>query len=731
MRFPVRRQLEATDCGPVCIQMIAAYYKKRYSLQTLKEYCRVTRLGISVQDVLNGCKSIGLHAVSVQVSPTELQQMPLPAILYWRQSHYVVLYQIRIKKGRRIYYLADPDYGRIKLQEEFFQKEWMGAENSGIAIVMAPTGEFYDKPNESTSILKELGKFRGLIRGSLIKYKKSFLFAALLSGVGMMTNWVMPMIFQRTIDDGIGEKNLNLVWLLILGQFAFFLGNIISGSINSIILTKVSFKIGIDFLSSYLQKLIRLPLSFFDTKLNTDLIQRMNDQDRIQNFMTYSFSSILFTCLNLIVFSLILLNYNHYVFFFVAVFSVLSMIWTSAFLQRRKILDYGQFSTAAESKNNIYEMIQGMPEIKINNAQHVHITNWRKIQDKINVLSLKSVYLGYYQSIGSSFFDRFRDIAITGFCAYCVIKGEMTLGIMMTINYVVGQLAGPISQIQGFTQTIQDVKLSLERIEEIQHKPDEDNENKKYPPDFLQRGFRLDGVCFKYEGSFNPYVLHDIDLVIPQGKITAIVGASGSGKTTLLKLLLAFYYPQHGNIYLDGTKMSEINSDEWRKKCGVVMQDGYIFSGTIAYNIALADENPDMERLRVAAKIACLDNYVETLPLKYNTKIGKSGVDLSGGQKQRIFIARAIYKNPELIFFDEATSSLDANNEKEIMHNLKEFYQGRTVVVIAHRLSTVKDADNIIVLENGRIMEEGNHRKLSCQKGKYYELVKNQLELGN
>lgn len=729
MRFPVYHQLESMDCGPTCIQMIASYYKKYYTSQKLKQLCNLTRIGISLQDILVGCEAIGLRAISVQPSLDEVQRMPLPAILYWRQEHYVVLYQI-VRKGKRVfYYIADPAYGKIRLEENLFIKEWQGNRECGIGIVIAPMEAFYRMSPEKETVLGEIKRIGVSFKKFLTKHRKQLAFVFILSFLAMATTWIMPFLFQKTIDEGIKNKDLSLVVLLILGQFAFFIGYTISNNLANLILTKMGFKIGLEFLTRYLNKLINLPISFFDVKLNTDLIQRMDDQIRIETFLTKSLNSTIFALINFFVFSFILLYYNHVIFIIYIVFITISALYSNFFLKKRRAIDYSRFSANAENKNRIYELINGMPDIKINSAQQTKVKQWEITQKTINKISLKSLYLNYCISAGTAFFDKLKDIAITAGCAYLVIDNNMTIGVMMTVTYILGQLSGSTSQIIAFFQIAEDTKLAYERLNEIYQKEDECSEEKIMPPQIVRSGIKFDRVSFKYEGNISPYVLQDVSICIPKGKITAIVGCSGSGKTTLLKLMLSFYGPQVGSVMLDDQKMSKINADEWRKKCGVVMQDGFIFSGTITDNIAISDLNPDLEEIKKAVQIACIDEFIERLPMKFDTKIGRVGINLSGGQQQRLLIARAVYKNPEFIFFDEATSSLDANNEHRIIDNLYEYYKEKTVVIIAHRLSTVRNADNIIFLDKGKVVEQGTHQFLSQKKGAYFQLVKNQLEL--
>lgn len=622
-------------------------------------------------------------------------------------------------------------HGRVKLSEQLFMESWKGQDKYGIAIVMEPTKEFHQAESEKISLKAEIKRFNDLIINLTGKYKGRFSWVMALSLLAVAANWFSPIIFQKTVDNGIMQKDMNLVVLLIIGQFIFFIGFTVSGAISNVIQTKIGFNIGIELLSKYLHKLIKLPVSFFDIKLNTDLIQRIGDQDRVQNFLTYSLNTILLTTLNLVVFSSILCYYNPIVFAIFISFMIIAVLYAKLFMKRRGMLDYMLFSVQSNDKNNIYEMVSGMKDIKINSAHDSRVAKWESTQQAINEIRLKALFLNFYMSSGTAFLNRLKDIVITAGCAYYVIQGQMSIGVMMTIVFVLGQLSNYASQVISFFSNLQDTKLSMDRLDEIYQREDEDDNNKISPPDIVSKGLILQNVDFKYPGSYNRLVLQDICATITQGKVTAIVGASGSGKTTLLKLLLSFYSPTDGTVLIDDLSLKEVNSDKWRQRCGVVMQDGYIFSGTIAENIAIAELNPNMERVREAAKIACIDSFIEHLPMQYNSKIGASGVDLSGGQNQRIFIAHAVYKNPDFIFFDEATSSLDANNERHIMANLDTFYRGKTVVIIAHRLSTVSSADNIIFLENGRIIEQGSHQQLSALKGAYYTLVKNQLELGD
>lgn len=729
--FPFYRQLNANDCGPTCLRMICAYYKNRYSLATLKSYCATTRMGVTVSDVDVCAKKLGFDCAVAKVPLAKISEMPLPAILFWKQGHFVVLYKISIRKGRSFYHLADPGFGKIKVQEEIFQKAFIGDSHRGIAVLLEPTSRFYKLKDVKPSPLDQLKRMGGMARSALSAHKKNFYIALALSGVGMALNWIIPVIFQRIIDDGIGEKNISLIKVLAISQFLLFLGYIVSESFSNILLSKIGYSLGISFLSGYLNKLIKLPIRFFDTKVTSDLIQLVDDQDNLKSFFTYETIKVIFAVSNILVFSSILAYYNIQVFIVFSLFSLLCCFWFALFYKKRKVVNYLRFAISSESKNAIYELVMGMREIKINSAQVCKVSQIEEVQRRINQYHLKDLYLTYYNNLGVSSLNKLKDIVIIIACANFVIQERMSLGILMTISYLLGQLSEPLSQLLNLTREFQNAKYSFERLSEIQKITEENNDSKSLPPSEMTQGFLLRNVSFKYAGTYNPYVLKDVSMKICKGQVTAIVGSSGSGKTTLLKLLLSFYYPQQGDVLLDGRKLSTIHADEWRKKCGVVMQDGFMFSGTILENIAIADQVPDKEKVRMAARIACIDDFIEKLPMQYNTKIGNNGIDLSGGQKQRLLTARAVYKDPEFIFFDEATSFLDTTNESAIMKNLARFYKKKTVVIIAHRLSTVKDADHIIVLEKGQLIEQGNHQALIAKGGLYYELIKNQLELNN
>ena len=727
-RFPFLHQLDSNDCGPTCIRMICKYYKNEYSAASIKSLCNLTRLGATLLDLELCLKRIGFETALIKITDEEAIRMPLPSILYWKQEHFVVLYKVSCKKGEYLFHIADPAFGKIKIPLHFFQKAFLDNNNKGVALAMDPTKAFYDKNDGKIRLREKLENMSDILQETAGKHKRGFLTVLLLSVLGMVFNWIFPLVFQQIIDKGINGKDFNRVLLLASCQFVLFFSYAISSSLSNILLSKIGFRIGISFLSNYLEKLIWLPICFFDVKATSDLIQLVDDQDNLKSFFTYEAINVLFVATNFIAFSTILVYYDYKVFLIFLFFTALCIGWFSFFAKKRKTIDYLKFAVSSEGKSSIYELMTGMREIKINSAQRSKIDKVKEAQEKINFYQLKDLYMNFYSTIGISSVNKAKDIVVVVFCSYFVIKEEMTIGVLMTITYLLGQLSDPVNRIMSISRSFLQAKYSLDRLSEIQKTPDENSEKKTDPP-AISKGITLSNVSFKYPGTYNPYVLKELNLMIPKGKVSAVVGTSGSGKTTLLKLLLSFYYPQKGDLYLDDRKMDSIESDKWRKLCGVVMQDGYIFSGSIAENIAIADTLPDVEKLKIASKIACIDDFIETLPMKYNTKIGNRGIDLSGGQKQRLLIARAVYKNPEFIFFDEATSFLDTKNEYMIMHNLKDFYKEKTVVIVAHRLSTVKDADNILVLDKGRLVEQGTHKELSAQKGHYYKLIKNQLEL--
>jgi ATP-binding cassette subfamily B protein len=713
--------------------MVGNYHGKNVQLKTVKELCAVTRMGVSVKDILDGGRKLGFECSGLKLNTAQLREIPLPTILFWKQDHFVVLYKISERKNKLDYYLADPGYGKIVVDSELLEKEWVGNNLKGVALVFqeneeAPQMQFVSQKApflKSGQLFNDLKKF---IRTNKIGYFFSFL----LLITGLAANWAIPITFKKLIDEGIIGKSINLVVVLLLAQLFLFIGNFCSGFFSDLILTKFNFNLSILLKDNFLRKLIRLPVNYFDTRLNTDTLQRLSDLSKVQSFLTWKGMSFLINVLNLVAFSAILFFLNPTIFFVFFVLSLLSIAWVGYFLNKRATLEYSMFIRQSENSNNLYEFIMNMPEIKVNKAEDTLINKITSLQQKLNDIELRSLYLNMYQLSGANFILKLKELITIAISAYLIINSRMTVGTLLSISYIMGQLSGPIINLINNIRDGQDADISNSRVEDVYSVKDEAQIEDLVTEGIEVSDLFLKQVSFKYPGSFNSFVLRDLSFSIPKNKITAIVGTSGSGKTTLLKLLLLYYSPNHGQVLLGRADMARLHPDDWRGKCGVVLQDGHIFSGTLLFNIALCEnELVNYVDLEKAVKIACLEELVDGLPMGYNTKVGSVGMQLSGGQMQRILIARAVYKNPDFIFFDEATSSLDANTEKAIMNNLNQFFKGRTVVVVAHRLSTVKNADQIIVLENGGIIEAGSHSELVVKKDKYYSLVRNQLELGN
>ena len=550
--------------------------------------------------------------------------------------------------------------------------------------------------------------------------------------VGCLIQLVLPFLTQSIVDVGIKHNDLKIVWLILLGQLVLTVSRTIIDFLRRWMLLHVNLRINVSMVSDYFIKLLKLPMSFLDTKLMGDLLQRMNDHQRVNTFLTQKVLNVSFAMLTFIVFSIVLLFYNKLIFTIFIVGSSLYGGWMALFLKSRKILDCELFEAQSENNNKTYEFITSIHEIKLQDCEQRRRWDWEDVQAELFKVELKMQKLQQIQEAGSIFVNEIKNIIITVVAAAAVIDGQMTLGMMLAVQYIIGQLNYPLEQLMQFFYSIQDVRISLERINEIHRKKTEDGKpGLKVALDEPQKGIEMNDLVFKYDEYAEEYTIDNVNIHIPKGKITAIVGASGSGKTTLTKMMLGYYEPLRGKLKIGGVDIEAINKKWWRRQCGVVMQEGVVFSDTIARNIAADDNSIDKDRLLWAAKIACADEFIAKLPLHYNTLVGKGGVGLSQGQKQRILIARAVYRNPDYIFLDEATNALDANNERKIVENLDRFYQGKTVVVVAHRLSTVKNADQIIVLDHGSVVEVGNHKTLTAMRGVYYNLVKNQLELGN
>ncbi|GHU72683.1 ABC transporter ATP-binding protein [Bacteroidia bacterium] len=712
--------------------MIAKFYGRSYTLQNLREKSFITREGVSMLGISDAAESIGFHTNGVRITFEQLvEDVPLPCILHWNQNHFVVCYGIKQKKNNYNIHIADPAGEKYTMNREEFLKCWISTKSNGkdtgTALLLQPSPEFYDYEDDQKKQEKNLSYYFRY----LFPYKSQF--AQIIVGmiIGSVLSLIFPFLTQAVVDQGIGNNNLNFITLILIAQLVLSITQIGMGFIQSWISLHMNTRISISLISDFLTKLMKLPLRFFDAKNIGDIMQRIGDHGRIQGFMSGTLLSTLFSFANFFIFAFIMAYYNLTILLVFLIGNVFYVTWILSFMRYRKKLDHKRFAQSSANQSNMIQLITGMQEIKLNNCEKQQRWKWERIQVKLFKISVQGVALGQYQQIGSIFFSQTTGLLISFLSAKAVVEGEITLGMMMSIGYIIGQLSGPIGQVIGFAQSLQDAKISLERLNEIHNKEDEEqtieNTINEIP---ANKTIRIENVYFSYDGAERDYVLEDLSLTIPQNKITAIVGASGSGKTTIIKLLLGFYPPLKGAIKVDNMNIEEINPHLWRQKSGAIMQDGFIFSDTIANNIAVGVEEVDKKRLLHAVETANIKEFIESLPLKYNTKIGMEGNGISQGQRQRLLIARAVYKNPDFIFLDEATNALDTNNERIIMDNLNRFYKGKTVVIVAHRLSTVQNADNIIVLDKGKIVEEGTHKELTAKKGAYYTLVKNQLELG-
>jgi ATP-binding cassette, subfamily B, bacterial len=776
MSFPYYQQADSMDCGPTCLRMVAKYYGKNFSLQSLREKTQIGKEGVNLLGISEAAEAIGFRSIASKLTCKQLfKDAKLPAIVHWDQNHFVVLYKI---KGRN-FFVADPAIGLTQYTAGDFKQHWVSDKEAGVeegvALLLEPSPAFFSTESEEENVQPATGlAFKNIFR-YIWPHKKllSQLFLGLC--IGALLQLFLPFLTQSVVDTGINTSNIHFVYIVLFAQLALFAGRLAVEFVRSWVLLHISVRINLSILTDFLIKLMKLPVSFFDSKKTGDIMQRMNDHQRIESFLTGSSINVLFSLINLVTFSVVLVMFNFSIFFVFIAGAVLYAAWVILFLKKRKKLDYKKFEVASKEQSITIQLVQGMQEIKLNGIERSMRWTWEGLQARLFKLSMKGLSLNQWQQAGAFFINEGKNIFITFLSAKAVIDGQMTLGTMLAVQYIIGQLNSPIEQMISFVQSWQNAKISMDRLNEIHGLEDEepyekrlltelppafalqlsggkaakpspvfydvpvfnsneikpDNETKIIPDNPHPFCLSFNNVSFTYPGAGNEPVLSGISIDIPIGKTTAVVGASGSGKTTLLKLLLKFYEPQKGEIRAAGTSLANISHKLWRSHCGVVMQESFIFSETIAKNIAVGQERPDMEKLHHAVSVANVHDFIESLPLGYNTKIGAEGNGISMGQKQRILIARAVYRNPEFIFFDEATNSLDANNESVIIQNLDTFFKGKTVLVVAHRLSTVKNADQIVVLSKGKIIERGTHQDLINLKGEYFTLVKNQLELGN
>lgn len=732
IKFPYYRQFDSMDCGPSCLRMIAKYYGKIYSLQYLRENSFITREGVSMLGISDAAERIGFVTNGVKITFPQLENdVVLPCILHWNQNHFVVCYKVTGRGQNKIYHIADPAVGLMKYSQSELQRHWISSklegEDVGIALSLQPGPHFDEIKEEGNAGAHDITYFLRHI----LPYKKQIIMLLIGTISGMALSYITPFLSQSTIDIGIKNRNLNFILLILIAQLVISVSQISIRFIQSWISLHINTRINISLLSDYLMKLTRMPLHFFEIKQMGDILQRIGDHARIKSFLMGDSINLVFSIGTFIVFSIVLGIYNWLILLTFFIGNGLYVIWILSFMRFRRELDYKRFSASASLQNNMVQFIQGMQEIKLNNIEKQKRWEWERIQASLYRISIKGLKIQQVQSVGSIFFSNTTNILISYLSARMVVTGEISLGMMMALSFIIGQVSGPIGSFIGFAHSYQDAKISLERLNEINSQEDEETDISSkltYLPD--DKTIHIDNVTFSYSGAERNYALQDVSFDIPENKVTALVGASGSGKTTLIKLLQGFYQPLRGTISVGSTPLYQINPHYWRSRTGSVMQENYIFSDTIANNIAVCTDYVDKERLNNAVEMANIKDFINSLPLNYSTKIGMEGNGISQGQRQRILIARAIYKNPEFILFDEATNSLDANNERIIMDNLQKFYQGKTVVISAHRLSTVKNADSIVVLDHGKVVEQGTHQQLVDLKGYYYNLVKNQLELG-
>ncbi len=725
-KFHVIRQHDSMQCGAACLAMICHYYGKSLSLEEAEKYCSASNRGVSLLGISEGAQDLGFHTRAARFTVKQISRIGAPCILYWNQNHFVILYKVKRNK----FYIADPGKGLITYDIDTLKEKWISSVKNGfdrgVALTVEPTSNF---TKNSCAVGRTSQSPFTIITKYLFRYKKYLALIVCGLFLGCVLQLIMPFLTQYIVDVGIKNGDINFIWLVLCGELAIVAGRTATDFIKRWLLTHISIRVNISLISDFFIKLLKLPMSFYEIKHMGDLLQRVSDHSRIQAFLTEKVLSILFSCLSFFVFGLVLLVYNRFIFCVFVGGTLLYAGWIVLFLKKRRLLDIELFEKRSENQNNIFEFVTTLQETKLQDCCQRRRWMWEDIQAGLFELQLKSLKLQQTQEAGSVFLNEIKNILITILSANAVIEGNLSLGGMLAIQYIIGQLNSPVYQFVGFIQSLQDVKLSLERINEIQDKPDEDDSAKLLFDEYTIQNIVISHLNFKYDRHSSAKTLDDVNICFPSKLTTAIVGESGSGKTTLVKLMLGYYSHYEGDIFIGGNELGYINLKQWRRRCGVVMQDGVIFTESIARNIAIDDADIDMYRLVEAAKMACIYDFIQSLPLKFETVIGRNGMGISQGQKQRILIARTIYRNPDYVFLDEATNSLDALNERTIVENLKSFYENRTVIVIAHRLSTVKDADNIIVMGNGRVLESGTHECLIKKKGSYYTLVKNQLQM--
>lgn len=737
-RFPKEFQYDSVDCGSACLAMIASYYGIETSRERISELCKTTLNGVSLLTVREAATQIGLSGTGLSLSLEELMEIkPLPALLHWNGRHFVVLFDIKARlDGKKRFRVMDPAYGEVMFSEEDMREHWLekgkGDKQTGRLMIFEPAGT----GGRDTADFCEKRKRNAYKKGIRLLARYFYAYKAVLAKISVCVLAVsvmqlfLPFLTQAIVDKGIGDSDIHFIYLVLLAEAALIIGSTLGDFIRRWLLLKMSVRINLSLISDFIIKLVKLPMSFFNAKKTGDLLQRIDDHKIVEQFITSNSLTVVFSFFTLVVFSVVLAIYDFRIFCIFFVGSVLYALWLMLFLKKRRLLNYKFFNKRSKNQSSIYQLITGMEEIKLQGCADRKREEWEKIQLDLLDLNMQSLQLGQRSETGTVLINEVKNALITVVSAASVISGDITLGMMLSIQYIIGQLTVPVKQSVGFIFSLQDLRISMERINDVYEREEEVRPGQIVPEELPCGDIVIDNVCFGYDNSNRRKALDGVSCIIPRGKVTAITGCSGSGKTTLIKLLLQYYKPQEGSIKIGGTDLFALNPQWWRDKCSAVMQDGYIFSDTIARNIVPKDVEIDRQRLEYAVRMANAHDTVMALPLKYDTFIGDEGQGLSAGQKQRLLIARAVYKDVPFVFLDEATNSLDAKNEKAITENMQSFYEGKTVIVIAHRMSTVMNADQIIVMDAGKIVETGTHRELVESRSYYYDLIRNQLDLG-
>jgi len=736
-RFKFINSLDMKDCGPTCLKMVAAFYGMNYPIELVREQSYLSRNGVNLLNLSEASKALGLDAMLYKFTLNGLYEksIPLPCILHWNQDHFVVLYKIKIFASDVKFYVADPAIGKLVYNKRQMQEFWCQGQQKGVALLLEPLEGFqFDR----SAIVKEPSQYKFILH-YLKNYRKPFLLLATGMVLTTCLSLMFPFLTQYMIDVGLKFHNYQIVVLIVSAQFFLFLGDTSISIIRGWVLLHLNSRIGISIISDFLKKLLHLPLTYFEAKTIGDINQRVSDHHRIENFMSSNLINVCFSMINIMIYLVILSYYNLLVFGVFLFFSVTGIVWVLLFMRKRKQLDYDRFRYDKKTQENVYDIFNGIPEIKLNQAENKKRQEWENNQISLFRVGMRSLKIEQSQRVGYLFFSNLKNLLLTFIAATAVLNGTMTLGMLLSVSYIIGQTNGPLEQLLSFISTGQDARISITRLQDILEKEDEDAEynSGRNQEDIIEQlpvieDIQLQNVTFQYDGPHSMKVLNDLSVVFPGGKVTAIVGTSGCGKTTLIKMLLRFYEPTIGIISVGDLPLNTVPAKVWRRSCGAVMQDGYIFSDTILQNITLSENSSevDKQKLEQALYIANIEEMINELPNGLATEIGLNGSGISAGQKQRILIARAVYKDPSFLIFDEATSALDANTERVVIERLASFFKKKTVIIIAHRLSTVVDADQIIVMDHGTVKECGTHPSLVEQKSMYYELVKNQLELG-